>query len=66
MDEDYIEEDDDDDDDDGDDGDHDDDEDYDDKQLFPSCSLPLLALVDKGGVLGLSYCNRLDDPCSRL
>ena len=45
----YIEEDDDDDDDDG---DHDDDEDYKDEQSFLSRGLPLLALVDKGGVLG--------------
>ena len=52
-DEEYIEEDDDDDDDDGgDDGDHDDDEDYKDEQSFLSRNLPLLALVDKGGVLG--------------
>jgi len=42
-------------DDDGDDGDHDDDEDYNDEYLFPSHGLPLLALVDKGGVLGFDY-----------
>ena len=52
VDKDYIEEDDDHDDDDGDDGDHDDDEDYEDEWLFLSRGLPLLALVDKGGVLG--------------
>ena len=50
--EDYIEEDDDNDDDGGDDSDHDDDEDYVDEQSFLSRGLPLLALVDKGGVLG--------------
>ena len=51
-DEDYIDEDDDDDDNGGDDGDHDDDEDYEDEQSVISRGLPLLALVDKGGVLG--------------